>query len=124
MKDLTEEDRFLDFRTRIRNADSHSEAEDVLRALTPENIRRVCDRIVRERGNRPTTGERPMEGYDGGSFYVRSSIEGAIPEWQIRRGDDIVFWQQGEDIKEFRPLKTWNFLNLLEEIIETGEISL
>ena len=123
MKDLTEEDRFLDFRTRIRNAESHSEAEEVLRALSLSNIREVCDRIVREHGNRPTIGE-PATGYRGESFYVYSDINDGVPEWQICRNEEIVFWQVGEKIREFQAMRVWNVLNLLEEIIETGEISL
>jgi hypothetical protein len=123
MKDLTEEDRFLDFRTRIRNADSHSEAEDVLQALSLENVRRVCDRIVQEQGNRPTTAE-PVTAYRGESFYVHSAINDGVPEWQICRNDEIVFWQFGEEIRVFKALPTWNVLNFLEEIAETGTLSL
>jgi len=128
MKDLTKENRFLDFRTRIQNADSHSDAEEVLEALTPTNIRRLVSEIAIQRGEKT---QNACWVYEDSAFYIlkdkatadsllkRKPVGDPIDQWE-----GVVFREVSGTIEIFKPFRTWNILNLLEEILETGEISI
>lgn len=127
MRNLTDEDRFLDFRTRIRNADSHSDAEEVLEALTPANIRRLANAVAKEHGKNVRGGCWVFE--DFGLYVLWDSKAGdtVIRRTTVDSSEDwigVVFSQVDDKITVFEPLRVWNILNYLEEILETGEISI
>lgn len=112
------EDRFLDFRTRIRNAETHEEAEDILRDLTPARIRDTCKRIVDEHGFWFGGGRQ----FEDDNFWVRIHGDEYVVARKLADGSNQhVYHEMNGRILQFRPLRCWNILNVLEEICEQGE---
>lgn len=121
---IQREDRYSDFRHRIREADSHEDAEEILRDLTPERIEETCKRIVEKRGDGSI--------FQNKEFWVRhadrdmttpNSFSG--PRISLaRKGGGLVYEKKAGMILEFKPMECWNILNLIEEIIDHGEIQI
>ena len=108
---------YLDFKTRIRKANTHAEAEEVLEYLRPSNIRRVCDKIVKDQGN----GSR----FEDDNFLVVRASETGVPQTVLCRKKESefeIFHEKAGAIYTFRPIECWNVLNFLEEIADHGEI--
>jgi hypothetical protein len=123
------EDAYLDFRTRIRNAETHEEAEEIMRDLTPQAIRKTCKRLLSERGQK-TSGYKTGHTFENKEFVVQKYDDGEIiltrkaTDLREHPDDDIVFQMKGNRIVRFQPMKCWNILNFLEEIIDKGEIEI
>ena len=122
------EDTYQSFQSRIRNADSHADAEDILEDLTLSNIRRLAQRLAQERGEEV---EHNCWVFENSAFYVL--YDRALADTLIKRkppGDPIdqwkgvVFREANGSIEVFKPLRVWSILNFFEEILETGEISI
>lgn len=127
--------KFQDFRTLIREAESHGDAEAVMRRMAPEHVESVCKRLIETRGGcegDDTEGSRwNVSRFENDELLVkyvhirdqtvlyRKSEDHNNPPYS-----DCVFDKEGGVIRTFDPMRTWNVLNVLEEIIETGEISI
>lgn len=119
--------KFQDFRTKIREADSHEDAEAVMAELAPENIITTCDRLIEEEGR----DKDRMRLFENAAFYVYNFPDSG--EWIVARKKndvredpeaDVVFHKSRGAILVFKPMRAWNILNFLEEIAETGEVSI
>lgn len=116
------EDRFLDFRSRIRNADSHEEAEEILRDLRPIRIRRTCLELINRRGHETINGAQFVNDEFQVQYFEQN--DEVVLARKTTDGIDIVFHETESQFLNFQPIRCWNVLNLLEELIEKGEIEI
>lgn len=122
--------RFKDVRTQIRNAGSHNEAEDVLTRLSPSYVAQLGASIAEKHGERAdAVGEFVYE-QDGIliSYDINLSIVticrgrcGLVNTTENKVFEMIL---ESNTVECFQPMDIWNILNLLEEIEETGGISI
>lgn len=118
--------KFQDFRSKIRGADSHEDAEQILWQLTPEAIESKCMELIEERGEKMEEWHTDTWKFQAEAFrimYYPSSDELELGRWD---GEvfDPVFVKRGSVIVHFEPIRTWNVLNFLEEIKQTGDLSI
>lgn len=126
MHNFPEENRkFQSFNSRIRNAYSNEEIRNILEDLSPEHVKDRLQVLAEKRGRkRSAKSDGYKENYhafSNGSFEVVSSSHEVT---FVRKGFGLIFHSENGSIKEFDAIPIWRSLNLVEEIIQTGDISL
>lgn len=118
-----------DFRTLIREADTHAEAEAVMAKLAPQRVEELCRQLAMQRGELTKSGN----GYTFETAEFRVKYVHTMDEVRLYRKsedhnrpnhDDCVFHVREGKIWNFEPFRTWNVVSLLQEIKKTGQISI
>lgn len=120
-----ENQKFQSFNSQIRNAESNEEIQTILESLSPDHIQDRLQVLAKERGKKRSA---KSNGYRE-SYYTfsKSSFEVVSSPSELtftREGFGVVFHIEDGDIKKFDAVPVWRSLNLIEEIIQTGDISI
>lgn len=113
---IQKNDTYLDFRTRIRNAKTHEEAENILRDLTPQSIRKTIEEVVLKQGEDGV--------FENDEFYLSAKNREFVLARKTTGGQQTVFQSKGRRIIRFVPFRCWNVLNFLKEIADKGQIEI
>ena len=127
MSKPTNNRKYQSFLSRIRDADTHEDAEQILRDLTPARIEELAEEIVEKRGNgRSFENKELYVWYTEPDMTTAHSFSGPTAAIGRKAGDEIeiVYRKRVGNIEKFEPLRCWKILNVIEEIINRGEIGI
>lgn len=120
MKNLTEEgERFQSFVSRIRKAETNEDVERILNDMRPKHIKERLTKLSKKHGTK--VGNRFV--YQYSSYTTSYNNFNGVVELH-REGFGCIFKMGGDAVLEFNPIPTWKSMNLIEELIETNEITL
>lgn len=122
-----ESSKFQSFNSRIRNAYKNEEIENILQDLSPENIKKRLKTLAKKRGESKNTTFSGKSVkyfiYSDSNFHIVYTPHLYEVKF-FRDGFGEIFHMVAKDIKKFDSISVWRVMNLIEEIIENGEIEL